>query len=67
MLRGLNELWSARQTESNLAELAGEIGSDPPFFVVGATLNAGAALLWIAARPDRPIEISRNPSLSPGM
>jgi MFS transporter, ACS family, glucarate transporter len=33
-------------------------GSPSPFFVVGATLNAGAALLWIAARPDRPIAVS---------
>ena len=31
-------------------------GSPSPFFVVGATLNAGAALLWIGARPDRPID-----------
>ncbi len=35
-------------------------GSPSPFFVVGATLNAGAALLWIGARPDRPIEVTRN-------
>jgi ACS family glucarate transporter-like MFS transporter len=34
-------------------------GSPSPFFVVGATLNAGAALLWIAARPDRPLVVSR--------
>jgi MFS transporter, ACS family, glucarate transporter len=34
-------------------------GSPSPFFVVGATLNGGAALLWIAARPDRPIAVSR--------
>jgi ACS family glucarate transporter-like MFS transporter len=33
-------------------------GSPSPFFVVGATLDAGAALLWIAARPDRPIAVS---------
>ena len=30
-------------------------GSPSPFFVVGATLNAGAAILWMGARPDRPI------------
>lgn len=34
-------------------------GSPSPFFVVGATLNAGAAVLWIAARPDRPIAVFR--------
>ena len=30
-------------------------GSPSPFFIVGATLNAGAAILWMRARPDRPI------------
>lgn len=30
-------------------------GSPSPFFVVGATLNVGAAMLWLGARPDRPI------------
>ena len=29
--------------------------SPSPFFVVGATLNVGAAMLWMRARPDRPI------------
>jgi ACS family glucarate transporter-like MFS transporter len=33
-------------------------GSPSPFFVVGATLNAGAAVLWLGARPDRPIAVS---------
>ena len=33
-------------------------GSPSPFFVVGATLNAGAAMLWLRARPDRPITVS---------
>ena len=30
-------------------------GTPVPFFVVGATLNAGAAILWMSARPDRPV------------
>ena len=30
-------------------------GSSSPFFVVGATLNIGAALVWSRARPDRPV------------
>ena len=30
-------------------------GSPSPFFVVGVTLNVGAAILWMRARPDRPI------------
>jgi MFS transporter, ACS family, glucarate transporter len=30
-------------------------GSPSPFFVIGATLNAVAALLWMRARPERPV------------
>lgn len=30
-------------------------GSPSPFFIAGATLNAGAAILWLRARPDRPV------------
>jgi ACS family glucarate transporter-like MFS transporter len=30
-------------------------GSPSPFFIVGATLNACAALLWTRARPDQPV------------
>ena len=37
-------------------------GSPSPFFVVGATLNAGAALLWMRARPDRPVVAAGPPS-----
>jgi ACS family glucarate transporter-like MFS transporter len=33
-------------------------GSPVPFFVVGATLNAGAAILWMRARPDRAVVAS---------
>jgi len=40
VLRGLNVLWGAAQPEINLVEIAGEIGSDPPFFVVGGTALA---------------------------
>lgn len=39
-LRGLNALWGAGQPPDNLVEIAGEIGSDPPFFVVGGTAIA---------------------------
>ena len=52
VLRGLNELWSARQTESNLAELAGEIGSDPPFFVVGGTAAVSGRGEAVEPLPD---------------
>jgi 4-diphosphocytidyl-2-C-methyl-D-erythritol kinase len=37
VLRALNVLWDAGQPELNLIEIAGEIGSDPPFFVAGGT------------------------------
>ena len=37
VLRGCNVLWEAGQPDANLIEIAGEIGSDPPFFVVGGT------------------------------
>jgi 4-diphosphocytidyl-2-C-methyl-D-erythritol kinase len=37
VLRGLNRLWSLGESPSNLAELAGEVGSDPPFFAYGGT------------------------------
>jgi 4-diphosphocytidyl-2-C-methyl-D-erythritol kinase len=37
VIRGLNVLWDAGQPAINLAEIAAEIGSDPPFFTVGGT------------------------------
>lgn len=40
VLRGLNVLWDAGQPEINLIEIAGEIGSDPPFFIVAGTALA---------------------------
>lgn len=39
VLRGLNLLWDAGEPHENLVEIAGEIGSDPPFFVVGGTAS----------------------------
>ena len=35
-------------------------GSPSPFFVVGATLNVGAAILWMRARPDRAVVTARS-------
>lgn len=40
VLRGCNVLWDAGQPDANLLEIAGEIGSDPPFFIVGGTAVA---------------------------
>jgi 4-diphosphocytidyl-2-C-methyl-D-erythritol kinase len=37
VLRALNELWETGQSRQNLMEIAGEIGSDPPFFLDGGT------------------------------
>lgn len=37
VLRGLNRMWGLGESRENLAELAGEVGSDPPFFVFGGT------------------------------
>jgi 4-diphosphocytidyl-2-C-methyl-D-erythritol kinase len=37
VLRGLNLLWGAGQSDANLIEIAGEVGSDPPFFILGGT------------------------------
>jgi 4-diphosphocytidyl-2-C-methyl-D-erythritol kinase len=37
VLRGLNVLWETRQPDANLVEIAGEIGSDPPFFIACGT------------------------------
>ena len=34
-------------------------GSPSPFFIVGATLNLGAAVLWMRARPDRAVVTTR--------
>lgn len=39
VLRGLDRLWSLALPQANLVELAGELGSDPPFFVVGGTAS----------------------------
>jgi 4-diphosphocytidyl-2-C-methyl-D-erythritol kinase len=40
VLRGLNVLWDLRQPPASLVEIAGELGSDPPFFVAGGTAVA---------------------------
>jgi 4-diphosphocytidyl-2-C-methyl-D-erythritol kinase len=37
VLRALNDLWEVGQSPQNLMEIAGEIGSDPPFFLAGGT------------------------------
>lgn len=52
VLRGLNRLWDAGQTEANLVELAGELGSDPPFFIAGGTAAISGRGERIEPLPD---------------
>jgi len=52
VLRGLNVLWDAGQPEANLVEIAAEVGSDPPFFVVGGTAIASGRGEAIEALAD---------------
>ena len=52
VLRGLNALWDAGQPEINLVEIAGEIGSDPPFFVVGGTAEVSGRGDEVRRLPD---------------
>jgi 4-diphosphocytidyl-2-C-methyl-D-erythritol kinase len=52
VLRGLNVLWDAQQPELNLVEVAGEIGSDPPFFIVGGTAEVSGRGERVAALDD---------------
>lgn len=52
VLRGLNALWDAGQPPDNLVEIAGEIGSDPPFFVLGGTAMASGRGDRVEALPD---------------
>ncbi len=39
-LLGLNELWSLHLSEEELKDIAGELGSDVPFFIKGGTARA---------------------------
>jgi 4-diphosphocytidyl-2-C-methyl-D-erythritol kinase len=52
VLRGCNELWESHQDETNLIEIAGEIGSDPPFFVVGGTASVSGRGEIVRPLPD---------------
>ncbi len=52
VLRGCNALWGAGEGEANLAEIAGEIGSDPPFFVFGGTASVSGRGEIVRTLPD---------------
>jgi 4-diphosphocytidyl-2-C-methyl-D-erythritol kinase len=52
VLRGCNELWNCGQDDANLTEIAAEIGSDPPFFVVGGTASVSGRGDVVRRLPD---------------
>jgi len=52
VLRGCNRLWEAEQSEQQLIEIAGELGSDPPFFVVGGTATVTGRGERVRPLPD---------------
>jgi 4-diphosphocytidyl-2-C-methyl-D-erythritol kinase len=52
VLRGLNVLWGIAQPEANLIEIAGELGSDPAFFVVGGTAAVSGRGEHVEPLPD---------------
>lgn len=52
LLRGCNVLWDARQDEANLIEIAGEVGSDPPFFIVCGTASVSGRGEIVRTLPD---------------
>ena len=52
VLRGLNVLWRAGQSERNLIEIAGEVGSDPPFFIVSGTAAVASRGEHVEPLPD---------------
>jgi 4-diphosphocytidyl-2-C-methyl-D-erythritol kinase len=52
VLSGCNELWRCGQDEANLIEIAGEIGSDPPFFVAGGTASVSGRGEVVRRLPD---------------
>jgi 4-diphosphocytidyl-2-C-methyl-D-erythritol kinase len=52
VLRGLNRMWELGESRENLAELAAEVGSDPPFFVFGGTALISGRGEHIEPLPD---------------
>ncbi len=54
VLRGLNVLWSLHEHDANLMEIAAELGSDPPFFVVSGTGAVSGRGEVVEALPNAP-------------
>ena len=58
VLLGLNRLWKLRLTQKKLLELASELGSDVPFFILDTPLALGSGrgeILKKVSPPKRPI------------
>ncbi len=53
-LLGLDRFWDARLAPDALAELAADLGSDVPFFLVGGTASASGRGERLHALPDLP-------------
>lgn len=53
-LRGLNAVWGLNLTEEKLLELAAQLGSDVPFFLLGGTAFAQGRGEMVSALPDFP-------------
>lgn len=52
VLRGCNALWDCGADDANLVEIAGEIGSDPPFFIAGGTASISGRGEIVRPLPD---------------
>jgi 4-diphosphocytidyl-2-C-methyl-D-erythritol kinase len=56
VLRGLNDLWGLGWTRERLAELAGRLGADVPFFIYGGTAVAQGRGERITPLPPMPLQ-----------
>jgi 4-diphosphocytidyl-2-C-methyl-D-erythritol kinase len=60
-LIGLDRVWRLRRSAMELLEVAGSLGSDVPFFLVGGTalgLGRGDQLAPVADMPERPVVVA---------
>ena len=57
-LLALNQLWDCKMGENKLVELAGQLGSDVPFFLVGGTAVGWGRGTEVVPLPDLPLERS---------
>ena len=57
-LLALNQLWDCKMGEKKLVELAGQLGSDVPFFLFGGTAVGWGRGTEVVPLPDLPLERS---------